>query len=60
MNFKRRYYLFMTRKTIPLKKIEPIFVYNYEGAEIEVDEHEVVIDKKVKEMMKRLRKKYEL
>lgn len=38
MNLKRRYYLFMTRKPIHINKLEPLFVYNYDGAEIEISD----------------------
>lgn len=52
MNFKRRYYLFMTKKTIPIKELEPILVYNYDGAEIETDSVEKIIDEVVGEILK--------
>lgn len=55
MNFNRRYYLFMTRKLIPIKNLEPIFVYNYDGAEIEISDCEMAIDKAVREILKKMR-----
>lgn len=55
MNFKRRYYLFMTRKPIPIKNLEPLFVYNYDGAEIEISDCEKDIDKTVREILKKMR-----
>lgn len=55
MNFNRRYYLFMTRKPIPIKKLEPLFVYNYDGAEIEISDCEKAIDKAIREIIKKMR-----
>ena len=50
MNFKRYYYMMMSGK--PIKESMPILVYNYDGAEIETDSIEKIIDEVVGEILK--------
>lgn len=50
MNFKRYYYMMMSGK--PIKKSMPILVCNYDGAEIETDSVEKIIDEVVGEILK--------
>ena len=50
MNFKRYYYMMMNGK--PIKESMPILVYNYDGAEIETDSVEKIIDEVVGEILK--------
>ena len=53
MNFKRYYYMMMSGK--PIKESMPILVYNYDGAEIETDSVEKIIDEVVGEILKEKR-----
>lgn len=50
MNFNRYYYMMIGGK--PIKESMPILVYNYDGAEIEVDSVEKIIDEVVDEILK--------
>lgn len=56
MNFKRYYYMMMSGK--PIKESMPILVYNYDGAEIETDSVEKIIDEVVGEILKEKRNSF--
>ena len=56
MNFKRYYYMMMSGK--PIKESMPILVYNYDGAEIETDSIEKIIDEVVGEILKEKRNSF--
>lgn len=50
MNFKRYYYMMMSGN--PIEESMPVLVYNYDGAEIETDKVEKIIDEVVGEILK--------
>ena len=56
MNFKRYYYMMISGK--PIKESMPILVYNYDGAEIETDSVEKIINEVVGEILKEKRNSF--